>query len=85
MHCQYLNINLLFKDIKVLGENDLIALGRDCFHRMYLSPTNLLTSEIRNQLAFDEFDEFFVHFLDCLFLRSYTEVALNSLENIRGN
>ena len=55
MHCQYLNINLLFKDIKVFGENGLIALGRDWFHRVYLSPTNLLTSEKRDQLKSEWF------------------------------
>ena len=42
MHCQYLNINLLVGDLKVLGENGLIALGRDWFHSIRLSPTNLL-------------------------------------------
>ena len=34
--------NLLMGDLKVLGENGLIALGRDWFHRIRLSPTNLL-------------------------------------------
>ena len=71
MHCQYLNRNLLFKDIKVFGENGLIALGRDCFHRMHLSPTNLLTSEIRNQLAFEWFRS--VNFYTMIF----TDMKLN--------
>ena len=42
MHCQYLNVNLLFGDLKVFGENGLIALGRDWFHRIrYLSNDDL--------------------------------------------
>ena len=30
------------RDLKGLGENGLIALERDWFHRVHLSPTNLL-------------------------------------------
>ena len=60
-----MNRNLLVWEIKVFGENGLIALGRDCYHRVHLSSTNLLTSEKRNQLKSEWFWSIEYWTIDC--------------------